>query len=507
MQAFGKFGPDAAALNVTLAGEASGVLPGRTAYTPWPQMSVASAALATACRGAFMGRTSTNNIAIFAGTVTKLNKFASLSSWSDFSKVGGYHLGTDDQWEFVQYGANIYATNIGDTLQTCDASAGVIFADVAGSPPKARYIAVVGDFLMLGNTDSNSREVRWSARNDPTSWARYVKDADSQTFPDGGDIMGLSGFERGGLIFQTETVRQMTLRQDAAVAEFHRVEASQGTLAPYSLINRQGTSYYYGTNGFQRIGFDGTSEGIGSSWIDQWFLDNSNAASRPKAIIGSFTVRSPKVVWLFAGPLNSTSSIFDHALCFDPSLTDSDYGPWTHAPMIASTIFPAGTTGTTLDGLGTPGIGYALDPPIPPATTPLGVPYSLDSDAWKGGAPRMGAFDAAFKMNFFTGPPQAAILQTGLFSPVPGSRGYVNGFRVVSDAAAATGRIATTERQQTLETFGAPGTLTDQGIIYKRASGRHMRFEVTIPAGASWKTAQGISLEDDEGLVTGAGAR
>lgn len=502
MQAFGKFGPDAATLNVALAGEASGVLPGRTSYTPWPQMTPASAALASACRGAFMGRTAANAIAIFAGTATKLYKFASMSAWSDFSKVGGYTVGTDDQWEFVQYGPNIYATNIANPLQSTDVSAGVIFADVAGSPPKARYLSVVGDFLMLGNTENNSREVRWSARNDPTGWTRYVKDADSQTFPDGGDIMGLSGLERGGLIFQTETVRQMTVRQDAAIMEFHRIEQAQGTLAPYSLINRQGTSYYYATNGFQRISLDGGSEGIGANWIDQWFLDNSNAASRPKAIIGSFTVRSPKVIWLFAGPGNGTSEMFDHALCFDPSLTDGDYGPWTHAPLVASTIFSSGTTGTSLDGLGTPGLGFSLD------ALPAGWPQSLDSDVWKGGAPRMGGFDSAFKMNFFTGPPQAATLQTGLFSPVPGSRGFVNGFRLVADAAAATGRIATTERQQTPETWLAPGgALTDQGIIHSRASGRHMRFEVTIPAGATWRNANGISLEDDAGLVAPDGAR
>jgi hypothetical protein len=134
--------------------------------------------------------------------------------------------------------------------------------------------------------------------------------------------------------------------------------------------------------------------------------------------------------------------------------------------------------------------------------------YSLDSDVWKGGAPRMAAFDGTFKMNFFTGTPIAAVLQTGLFSPVPGSRGYVNGFRLVSDAANASGRIAVTERQQTPETWLAPGAvLTNQGIIHSRASGRHMRFEVTIPAGTDWNKASGISLEDDEGLVTAAGGR
>jgi hypothetical protein len=279
-------------------------------------------------------------------------------------------------------------------------------------------------------------------------------------------------------------------------------------LAPYSIVNRQGTSYYYATNGFQRITTDGASEGIGANWLDSWFLDNSQAASRPKAIIGSFTSRTPQIMWLFASATPSTSSIFDHALCFDPSLTDSDYGPWTHAPVSASLIFSSGTIGSSLDGLGTPGLGYALDPPIPPAMTPLAVPYSLDSDVWKGGAPRMGAFDSDFRMNFFTGAPMAAVLQTGLFSPVPGSRAYVNGFRLVSDAAAGAGRIAVTERQQTPATWLAPGaTLTDQGIIYSRASGRHMRVEVSIPAGATWTRASGISLEDDQALVTAAGGR
>jgi hypothetical protein len=282
--------------------------------------------------------------------------------------------------------------------------------------------------------------------------------------------------------------------------EFHRIEASQGTLAPYSIVNRQGTSYYYATNGFQRITFDGTSgEGIGANWIDAWFLDNSQAASRPKAIIGGFTSRTPQIIWLFASASgSSSSSIFDHALCFDPSLTDSDYGPWTHAPISASTIFSSGTTAVSLDELGTPGLGYTID----------NVPYPLDSDVWKGGAPRLGAFDAAFRMNFFTGPPMAAVLQTGLFTPVPGSRAYVNGFRLVSDAAAGAGRIAVTERQQTPATWQAPGAaLTNQGVIYSRASGRHMRMEVTIPAGATWTKASGISLEDDQGLVTPAGGR
>ncbi len=504
MQSFSKWGPDAATLNVALAGEALGVLPGMTGYVPFPQPAVASLAMAAACRGAFAARTTANATAIFAGTSVRLYKFAgTATAWTNVTRSSAvnYAVATDDLWQFAQFGANVYATQISDTLQFIDASAGTNFEPVTGTgtPPKARYIAVVGGYLMLGNTDTSSREVRWAGLEDASTWTKYVKGADAQTFPDGGDVMGISGFERGGLVFQSEIVRQMASRQDSAIFEFHRVETSQGTLAPYSIINRQGLSYYYAINGFQRIGFDGTSEGIGANWVDQWFIANSNVSTRPKAIVGAADPASPRVFWLFAAPGNLTAVNFDHAICFDPSLTDSDYGPWSHAPLSASYIFPAATTATSLENLGVAGLGYTSIDTL--------VPYSLDADIWKGGAPRIAAFDGSFKMNFFTGTPMAATLQTGLFQPIPQSRAFVNGFRCVDDASAGEGRIATSERQQTAETFGSTNTVNDQGIIFKRASGRYMRMERTIPAGATWTKASGISLDDDKGLLAPDGQR
>lgn len=496
MQNFGRWNPDAYSLNSGLAAEVSGVLPGLTGYKPFPQMAIASAALPAAGRGGFMARTSGNAADIFVGTAAKLEEFSSITAWDDRSKVGGYTLATDDCWQFAQYLGNVYATHIGDTLQSIDPDAGTIFADVSG-PPKARYMTVVGDFLMLGNTDSNSRQVRWCGRKDGATWTTGQKDADNQIFADGGDVMGLSGFEQGGLIWQTDTVRQMLPRGDAAIFEFHREEAAQGTLAPYSIITRLGTSYYYGIDGFQQISFSGGSQAIGANWVDGWFLANSNAATRPKAIIGSADPASQRVFWLFAANGNATSSVFDHVICFDPTLTDSDFGPWTHAPLSASFIFPAATTATTLENLGSAGLGYTLET----------VPYSLDADIWKGGAPRMAAFDGSFKMNFFTGTPQAATLQTAEFQPLK-SRSFVNGFRFVGDSADAIGRIATAERPQTdiAANWGSTNTVNDQGIIYKRASGRYMRMEVTMPAGAAWNFAAGIDL-DDPGLLVPDGLR
>lgn len=498
MLPFGKWAPDAYGLNSGFAGEALGVLPGINAYHPFPQMAVSSVAMGAACRGAYAGRTSANAVAIFTGRATKLNKFAGIAtSWTDVTRSSGgdYALATDDLWQFAQFGAYVYATQITDALQSIEVNSGTNFAAVSGSPPKARYIAVVGDFLMLGNTDTSSREVRWCGRNDPATWTKGTKDADAQTFPDGGDVMGLTGFEQGGLIFQTETVRQMTIRNDAAVMEFHRIEAAQGTLAPYSVVTRRGVSSYYSVAGFQRIAVDGSSEAIGANWIDDWFRETSNAATRPKAIVGANDPASQRIFWLFAASGNATSSIFDHVLCFDPTLTGSDYGPWSHAAVSASLLFPAATTATTLEGLGSAGLGYTLET----------VPYSLDADIWKGGAPRLGAFDSAFKMNFFSGAPMAATLQVSPFEPIPKRRAFVQGFRLYSDTPTASGRVAGAERAGSTVTWAAPESLNDQGRIPARISTRILAMEVTIPAGTDWTHAAGVDFDEDD--VTPDGER
>ena len=491
MLPFGRWAPDAYGLNSGFAGEALGVLPGLNAYHPWPQMAVSSLAMGAACRGAFTARTSTNAIAIFTGRATKLNKFAGVAtSWTDVTRSSGgdYALATDDLWQFAQFGAYVYATQITDALQSIDAGSGTNFAAVSGSPPKARYIAVVGDFLMLGNTDTLSREVRWCGRNDPATWTKGQKGADAQTFPDGGDVMGLTGFERGGLVFQTETVRQMLARPDSVAFEFHRIEAAQGTLAPYSIVTRRGVSHYYSVAGFQRITTDGASEAIGANWIDDWFKETSNVSTRPKAVIGAPDPASQRIFWLFAAAGNATSSIFDHMLCFDPTLIESDYGPWSHAAVSASIIFPAATTATTLENLGSAGLGYTLET----------VPYSLDADIWKGGAPRIGAFDSAFKLNFFTAAPMAATLQVSPFEPIPKRRAFVQGFRLYSDTATATGRVGGAERAAGTITWNASQSLTDQGRIPARISTRVLAVEVSIPAGTDWGHAAGIDFDEDD---------
>ena len=63
----------------------------------------------------------------------------------------GYYsaLPNADQWRFAQFNNLVFAVQINVAPQKIDLTTLTAFSDVAGSPPQARYISVVGRFLVL----------------------------------------------------------------------------------------------------------------------------------------------------------------------------------------------------------------------------------------------------------------------------------------------------------------------------------------------------------------------
>jgi hypothetical protein len=168
-------------------------------------------------------------------------------------------------------------------------------------------------------------------------------------------------------------------------------------------------------------------------------------------------------------------------LCYD-----IERNRWTHANVGATYIFTAAVPGVTLAGLA------ALYPSL------SAVPYPFGSDVWKGGAPGLASFDAANKLAFFSGTPMAGTVQTGPFEPVPGGRAFVRGFRLIGDAANASGRVGVSERPETPISWRAAQALNGQGRVPARASGRLAQIEVTIAAGESWRDLQGIDFDQGD---------
>lgn len=174
--AFGEWLPDLPALGNPGATVAKNVIPlTKRSYGPFPSAVDYSDALDAFARGAHTARDSSGNVSNFAGDKTKLYK-SSNTAWADVSKAATTYATADaGWWEFEQFGNIVLATNFANAIQAFTLGTSTDFGDLAAAAPQARTMAVIKDFLMVGNTidgtdgDQPSR-VWWPAINDIDNW-------------------------------------------------------------------------------------------------------------------------------------------------------------------------------------------------------------------------------------------------------------------------------------------------------------------------------------------------
>ncbi|MCP4385334.1 MAG: hypothetical protein GY798_28640 [Hyphomicrobiales bacterium] len=484
---FGAWRPDPYTIDSKFSPEIKNCLPSSAGWKPFPGLAADTDAVGSDVRGAFVARTSDGGVAIFCGTATRLYKLNG-STWTNVTRSSGgdYSLAADNYWSFAQQDNLLYAVQAGDAPQQINVDSGTNFAAVSGSPPTARYVKAVGNFLFLLDLTSNQGpvatsgriQVAWSGFRDFDFWTFGEKSSDFGTFFSGGHVMGMTS-KQTGLLFQQNAVNRFQRVGDRRVWVFDKVEAAQGTKSPHSIIEHQGVAYYYGTDGFVASSPGAFTAEAGVEWVDEWFKTEVNI-ERIKTVIGALDPTRPRFFWLFPSDGND-SYVLDRIIGFDKPTQQ-----WFHADVDASFIFSATTAGTTLDGLDS---DYSeLED----------VPASLDSDLWKGGAPRLGGFTSDQKLGYFTGNALAATLRTAKVQPIKGRRGFVSGFRPITDAQNVQGRVAVTERPQTAVTWLTQNGLTDQGMIPARASARFHQFECTIAAGQTWSDIRGVDFGDGD---------
>ena len=149
---FGEYRPDVTDYDQASTGAVLNALPRGDGYGPFPGFSAYSASLPGTCRGFFKAIKTDGSIAIFAATANKLWQLDNTNqTWSDVSKAGGSYpaVSSTDQWQFVQYINYVIAVQANAPPQFFDLTGPTAFADLAGSPPQARYAAIVGSFVVL----------------------------------------------------------------------------------------------------------------------------------------------------------------------------------------------------------------------------------------------------------------------------------------------------------------------------------------------------------------------
>ncbi len=338
-------------------------------------------------------------------------------------------------------------------------STGTLFADLPGSPPKAARIAVVGDFIVLGDLESKPNWVRWSGFNASELWtASMATQSDSQElFGRGGKVQKIIG-GNVGVIFQEHSIRLMTYEGPPRIFRIDEVEVDSGTPAGNSVVPVGARIFYYGWDGFRMYSPGAGSQPISDNKVTQWLQDNCPDVT---TIRGVSDREAQRVIWSFS----TGSSNADRVIIYDWSLNR-----WSYGKVDTEILFEFASPGYTLDTIDT------IVPDIDAAT------LSFDDRFFLGGAISVGAFTTSHKAATFTGNPLTATLETGEMQS--DRRLFINRMRpLVTGYGSMTAQIASRPTLASVAAFGGASTLNETGEFTTRANSRYHTFRVTISGG------------------------
>lgn len=266
---------------------ATGVLPSSHPYKAFAPQT-ATTPTANEPTSTFVGWSRAGVPSMFVGDYAKIFK---LSQWNqtftDVSQSGVTYAATrDEPWQFAQFGDRVIAVTRYNNPQYYDLSTSTLFADLPGSPPKARCVAQVRDFVFLGNLEDAGEKrqarVRWSGFDNSEDWTTDPggTQADFQDLEaEYGDITGIVGGEFA-TVFQRRAITRFTYVGSPAIFQRDTVEVNRGCIAPLSLIKVAGLIYGYAHDGF--FVFDGVrSKLISDPPIVRWVknrLTDENAS-------------------------------------------------------------------------------------------------------------------------------------------------------------------------------------------------------------------------------------
>ena len=480
---FGEFLPDQPALNNPGATEAKNVIPAATGYRCFNDLSALSGAATNKILGMFAGKDDSGNAALYAGDSGKLYKMnAADSSLTDLSKVGGYSTAGDDRWRFVQFGETLLATNYDDDIQTGTVASGSAFADLSGTPPKAKFIAVVRDQVMLGYTNDTTDGEKpyrlwWSGINDQTSWTPGTDLSDYQDVADAGDCTGLIGGEYAIALFDRAIVR-LSFVGAPLIYQVDRLTNQRGCSVPGSVASvGSAMVFFLSDDGFYMLrGTDLVP--IGAEKINRWFLDRFKVADRDNMVSAVDPVNQ-NVIWAYPNT-SSASGENNEILVYNYNLNR-----WSYIETDCTALAQLFTSGYTLEQLDN--ISSSVD----------ALPASMDSAIYKGGSFFFaGAKDK--KVHSFTGDCLDATIETGEFSVAPGRRALVNNvipYMTSKSGQSPTVSIAVGARQRQIDvpTFTSASSINADGYCPVRSLGAFHRVRMSITG--EWQIAQGIDVD------------
>lgn len=433
--------------------------PQERGYTELLGLSALTNALTARVQGSFAIRDSVGNPYNLAGDATKLYLLSG-TTYSDISN-GTYNLASVDRWEFAKYGNRVIAVN-GDGAPQSYTFGEATCEDLPGSPPNGRTIAVVGNYVLLGDVVDSvdgdmPHRVWWSATNNPESWTAGTNQCDYRTFEgSGGRIQRIIGGE-WATIFQERAIVRLTYVGAPLVFEADEIE-NRGTDAPGSVIRLGRFIFYKSVDGFYM--FNGEySEPIGAGKVDKTLLNDIDTDYLHR-ITAQIDPKLHLVKWSYPGSGNSGGTPNKMAIYHWPSKK------WSIANLAIEAFSDYLEDGYSLEDLDAFG---DLD----------SLTDSLDSYRWMQGDPILSAFDTSHQLGNFTGSPLAAQMETPEIQFYPGYKATVRELRPIIDAGTPVLTIGTRNNQTDTESYGSAITVAASGRYAARSTARYHRIKVT----------------------------
>ncbi len=486
---FGEWMPDSPAL-VGAARVAKNCIGEAGYYRSFPSLGIVTSALDNRAFGALSFTDQTGVTYTFAGDKTKLYKLTA-GIFNNVSKSGNYTEITDTLWKFAKFGKNVIATNYLDNPQAYNTGSSSLFADLGGSPPRAKHVAVVGDFVVLANLVDGSfgvanNALRWSGINNPATWtpsASTQSDGQMLENGDGGAIQGVVGNSNYGVIIQERCIQRMNYVGSPAIFSFEVLETNKGAALPNSIIGVGRQVFYIDADGFYQ--FNGVqSIAIGKDKVSKWFWDNFDNTYKDR-VSASIDPFNTVVLWSF--PSKSGAGLPDTIMAYNWISQK-----FTIVELSIEILFQALTEGLTLEELDS--ISENIDE----------LPFSLDSSAYTGGKLLSGAFDGDHKAGYFNGAALDAVIESTEFE---GAKNRFTEIAQVTPMIEGDGdtdikvRMGKRNNRTDQVAYSASLSVNNLGRVKTRANARYHRVESTISGG--FTTATGIEI-DDEFIKIGA---
>lgn len=547
---FGEYRPDLSDLDGAHTRSLLDVLPRGDGYSPIRDIAALTAALPAACRGYFYARNSDGSVAVFAGTATKLYQLDNTTfEWTDASAGAGTYttLSADAQWQFAQFGLIVIAVQGNDDVQAYTLGSSSAFADLAGSPPDAAYVAVVGSFVVLSGLTANPFRVQWSAIGSAIGWTAGTNQSDFQDLADGGIARQVLGGELG-VIFQDLAIRRMQYSPGSEVIfVIERIGKDIGLLHPYAATAVGEKIFFLTPKGFMMADPSGGLVPIGAEKVDRTFLALYDPGA-PQLVVCSADPKSQLVFWTCRS-LGSVAEVFDTAFAYNwllqrwarlsiageymtslaqPGVTIEGLdaiapgalvitgtgngtsnrvritvsstaaittGDWKTISAVLGTTEANGTwqvnviDATHLDLVGTTYANAYVSGGV------VGGSADLMETSWDAISaatlPGLSVANSSHKLAFFNGDNKEAILETPEQS-LEGARMQVNGFQPITDAPTVYGRISKRQSLQAAITYTNEATMNDDGYVALIRSTRYSRAKIRIPAATVWTFASGV---------------